>query len=254
MLSKAKISLINSLQIKKYRDINKLFIAEGEKLIHEVLNSDYKIELLFCTDDILLKNIKNNLNSDNVFIISEREMRKISQFKTPSKIFAVIKYKSFDFNMSLLKNKLSLFFEDIQNPGNLGTIVRLCDWFGIENILLSETSVDLYSPKVIQASMGSFTRVKVHYQNPETLISDYKNLCKHTCYGTFMEGENIYNTELKNEGLVCFGNEGSGISKKTEKLIDRKIFIPHFSELKTCESLNIASAAAIVCSEFRRRN
>lgn len=256
MLSKQKISLIKSLNIKKFRDKYGIFIAEGEKTVKEIINSDVNIKYLFISD----KDLYNKLNSiekfDNkIFLISNNEMQKISLLKNPSEILAVVeKPIQQDFDLQLLKEELIFAFEDLQNPGNLGTIIRTCDWFGIRNIILSNLSVDVYSPKVIQASMGSFLRVDIHYKNLEEIIHEYKRLTGNICYGTFLEGENIYNSNIDKYGLVVFGNEGQGISENIAKIIDKKLFIPQFSTTNTqSESLNVAVAMAIIGSEFRRR-
>jgi TrmH family RNA methyltransferase len=154
-----------------------------------------------------------------------------------------------------LKDKLTVAIDDIQDPGNFGAILRICDWFGIENVVCSNNSVDIYNPKVIQASMGAFLRVNVFYEDLDSFIEKYKSATSNLCYGTFLEGENIYTSELKTSGLIVFGNEGQGISESVEAQIENKLFIPPFSKITNhAESLNIASAASIICSEFRRRS
>ena len=253
MLSKSKISLINSLNIKKYRDKHKLFFAEGEKIINEIIASGQKIKWLFTSETGDSYNTDKK-NIEEVFEISEREMKKISQLKTPSKHLAVLEINENRQNIENLKNELIFAFEDLQNPGNLGSIIRICDWFGINNIILSKHSADIYSPKVIQATAGAFLRVNILYEDLQDFIVKYKETSRNICYGTFLKGENIYNSELTPEGLVVFGNEGQGISDTITKHIDKKLFIPSFSKSDTySESLNIASATSIICSEFKRR-
>lgn len=252
MLSKSKISLINSLDQKKYRARNNLFVVEGEKIIKEVLVSGVEIEYLFLTDNIDMENSSGLIKES--FYISPNEMKKISRLSTPTKALGLIKIHEKKLDYDSLKLSLCLYFEELQNPGNLGTIIRICDWFGISDIILSENSVDIYSPKVIQASMGSFLRVNVFYKNPKDFISEYKSICKNKCYGTYINEKNIYTEKIDQAALLCFGNEGRGISADMEKLIDEKISIPSFSKNNArCESLNIASATAIFCSEFKRR-
>jgi TrmH family RNA methyltransferase len=167
---------------------------------------------------------------------------------------AVVEIPEVEFGIISLKNKLTMCVDDIQDPGNLGTIIRICDWFGIENLICSNNSADLYNPKVIQASMGAFLRVKVFYQNLEEFIPEYSKITSHPSIGTFLEGEDIYKTDLPKSALVVLGNEGKGISAEVEKLLDSKVFIPPYLQTqKHAESLNISTAAAVVCSEFRRR-
>ena len=255
MLSKAKINLIRSLNSKKIRDETKLFIAEGEKILAEILNQGIQIKYLFyCGEKTNFEYLKSPL-IESSFELKDSEMQKISLLKTPAKYLAVLHISRPILNINQLRNKITLAFEDIQDPGNLGTIIRICDWFGIENIVLSHNSADIYSPKVIQASMGSFLRVNAFYTDLNDFITSYKNQSGHECYGTFISGKNIYECDLSKSALIVFGNEGNGITESLEKLIDYKIQIPTFNKNQDrCESLNVASATAIICSEFFRRN
>lgn len=249
-LSKAKISLIKSLSIKKYRSEHNLFIVEGHKIISELLKSTFKIKFLIHTEKYNI-----NLESTNIEIIKvdESEIKKISNLKTPPSVIAIVEIPKKKLNILSLKEKLTLAIDDIQDPGNLGTIIRICDWFGLENIICSLNSTDVFNPKVIQATMGAFLRVNVSYKDLKTFIPEYKKVTANKCYGTFLEGENIYKTNLTTNGLIILGNEGQGISKEIEETIDSKIFIPPYSiDKEHSESLNISIAAAIICSEFRR--
>jgi RNA methyltransferase, TrmH family len=251
MLSKAKISLINSLMIKKYRDKHNLFIAEGEKIVKEILNSNINVKYLFAETNVNIPESTERISE--VITISEREIKRISQLKTPSKLIAIAEIPNKKTDFDSITNEICIAFEDIQNPGNLGSIIRTCDWFGIKNVFLSENSVDLYSPKTIQATAGAFLRINVHYTNLDLFVKDYIKKTGNQCYGTFLTGENIYTSELKNRGLIIFGNEGKGISTTIEKLISKKIYIPNFStKPEQSESLNISSAVSVVCSEFKR--
>ncbi|MDR1761096.1 MAG: RNA methyltransferase [Bacteroidales bacterium] len=249
-LSKAKISLIKSLSIKKYRQEHRLFIAEGTKIVNEILKSNLKIRYLIRTEDWAFN--KTSIDFEDI-ITAENEINKISNLKTTSHVIAIAEIPDYNLNISFLKNKLTVVIDNIQDPGNLGTIIRICDWFGIENIICSNGSVDIYNPKAIQATMGSFLRVKVFYEDLQNFIKEYKNITGNCCYGTFLEGENIYKIPEKDNGLIVFGNEGQGISKEIEKIVDKKIMIPPFNEnSEHSESLNISTATAIICSEFRR--
>ncbi len=250
-LSKAKISLISSLTVKKYRSENNLFIAEGHKIVSELLSSNLEIKYLIYNED---KEIPSNSGNYEIFLTDDLGMKKISNLKTPSSVLAVVEIPKRDLNCFSLKDKLTMCVDDIQDPGNLGTIIRICDWFGIENLICSNNSADLYNPKVIQATMGAFLRVNVFYENLVEFIPEYTKITSQKCFGTFLEGENIYTAELPNSGLFVLGNEGNGISAEVESLINYKLFIPPFAKSDAhAESLNISIAAAIVCSEFRRR-
>ena len=182
------------------------------------------------------------------------EMKKISGLSTPSNVFALVYIPEYEITEFESQKSLTLALDDIQDPGNLGTIIRLADWFGIDNIICSQGTVDAFSPKVIQSCMGAISRVKVIYCNLEETLRDLKAKQNLSIYGTFMEGENIYSANLSSTGVIVMGNEGNGISPDIEKIISRKIHIPAFTTDRTVvESLNVAMATAIVCSEFRRR-
>jgi len=250
-ITKNKISLINSLTKKKYRQYHGFFVAEGFKIISEIVDSSLKVEYLIKDENELFDYDDDNCE---IFTAKESDLKKISNLKTPSSLIAVVKMPKVELDISSLKNKLSIAIDEIQDPGNLGTIIRICDWFGIENIICSDKSVDVFNSKVIQATMGAFLRVNVHYVNLEEFIPEYIKETGNECFGTFLDGDNIYQTELTENGLFVLGNEGKGISEEIEDLIDRRLFIPPYNNKGLhSESLNIASAASIVCSEFRRK-
>jgi TrmH family RNA methyltransferase len=250
-LSKAKISLINSLIYPKYRNKHKLFIAEGQKIITEIFKSDYKINSIIFN---LSKTEPSEFPGIKTFTCTDDEMKKISNLKNPSPVLALVNLPEKKLNIFELKDELCIAVEDIQDPGNLGTLIRICDWFGIKNLVCSKNSADIFNPKTIQATMGSFVRVNVFYEDFNLFLSEYKSKIKNPIYGTFLDGENIYKTELPKYALLVLGNEGHGISKQTKTFIDRKLFIPPFDKYGNhAESLNISVAAGIVCSEFRRR-
>jgi TrmH family RNA methyltransferase len=242
MLSKNQIKLITSLQQKKYRFANQLFFAEGIKVIQELLASNFELVHLYST-----KNDFEEVSNSNKTVILESELKKITALTTPNSCLAVFKIAA---EKPIIESGLILALDSIRDPGNLGTILRLCDWFGISQLICSNETVDIYNPKVVQATMGSIARVNVNYIDLNAFISQ-SNM---PVYGTFMDGENIYKSELPQEGIIIMGNEANGISPELEKLVKNKITIPRFGTLQKTESLNVANATAIILSEFRRNN
>jgi RNA methyltransferase, TrmH family len=241
MLSKNQTKIISNLNKKKYRDKHGLFVVEGLKSVNEFLKSDFELAQLYAVD-----NLDAELN-EKTAIISETELKSISFQKNPSGILGVFKIKK-EQQISPQKG-LTVALDGINDPGNLGTIIRLCDWFGVKNLFCSMDTVDCYNPKVIQASMGSLTRVNVFYLDLEQFLkTQYKIV-----YGTFMNGDTIYKTELSEDAILILGNEANGIRKTIEKHIDKRIAIPQFGNTQSTESLNVANAAAIFLSEFARR-
>jgi TrmH family RNA methyltransferase len=254
MLSKNKIKLIKSLGSKKVRSECNLFVAEGTKLVTEIINSQLVINYLVCTQDWFNENrkliVSRYKESD---IVSQDELNRISYLKTPQPVLCITEIPKYELNLHDLTNKLSLLLDNIQDPGNLGTIIRIADWFGIEHIICSYNSADVFNPKVVQASMGAVCRVKIYYEDINEVANNIKSLSI-PLYGTSLKGKNIYNEELANRGFIVMGNESKGISPGLEQLLDKKLIIPFFPETqKRSESLNVAVATAIVCSEFRRR-
>jgi RNA methyltransferase, TrmH family len=240
MLSKNQIKLITSLQQKKFRFANQLFFAEGIKVIQELLESNFELVQLYT----ILDNF-GGVSNDKKEIIHESELKKISALSTPNTCLAVFKIPV---EKKIIESGLILALDSIRDPGNLGTILRLCDWFGIDQLICSKDAVDIYNPKVVQATMGSIARVNVNYIDLEWYISKTKT----TVFGTFMDGENIYKSTLPHEGIIIMGNEANGISPNLEKLIKNKLTIPRFGTIQKTESLNVATATAIILSEFRR--
>ena len=238
-LSKNQLKLITSLQQKKYRVKSNLFFAEGVKVVNEFLNSNLELEQIFCIDDSLFK------NRGKVSLISGDELKKISTLKTPNNVLALFKIPSSKFVNS---EGLVLALDEINDPGNLGTIIRLCDWFGIEQLVCSKGTVDCYNPKVVQASMGSLTRVNIVYTNLESYLTETKK----PTYASLMSGENVYKSKLPQDAVLVMGNEANGISKPILKLLNNSVSIPRFGDLKQTESLNVATATAILLSEFKR--
>jgi TrmH family RNA methyltransferase len=249
MLSKSTIKSINSLRVKKYRNEKGLFIAEGERLVEDILNSTLKVESFYYTSDWSL-NLKISFPSK--FSVTADEMKKISGLSSPSNVFAIVRIPDYNDVEIDFSNTLTLALDGVQDPGNLGTIIRLADWFGIDTVLCSNETVDAYSPKVVQSCMGAISRVKIVYCDLQKTLNEYNKIIP--VYGTFMGGSNIYNEKLVSKAIIVMGNEGNGISPDIEKLITDRIHIPSFATNRsTVESLNVAMATSIVCSEFRRR-
>lgn len=236
MVSKNQIKRIISLQQKKYRKESGLFFVEGKKVIQELLDSKFVLEELFVTEP-LFENIPQQT------FISESDLKKISALTNPNNSLAVFRMPE---PKKINEGGIILALDKIRDPGNLGTIIRLCDWFGITDLVCSEDTVDLYNPKVLQATMGSITRVNVSYVNLNVFLTETKL----PVFGTFMEGKNLYKSQLPQKGIIVMGNEANGISPEIEQLITDKITIPRFGN--PTESLNVATATAIVLSEFRR--
>lgn len=239
MISKNQIKIINQLNQKKYRKKRQLFIAEGIKTVKEFLRSAYELEKLYLTTDVLFT------QTEKYELITAKELQKISQLKTPQVVLGVFKIPEFPVTHNM---KMQLVLDGVRDPGNLGTIIRLCDWFGIEEMVCSRDTVDCYNPKTIQATMGSLARVKVVY----TDLYDFLRESRLPVYGTFMEGGIIYDQQLPDKGIIIMGNEAKGISTEIEKLINHKLAIPQFGQKRSTESLNVATATAIVLNEFRR--
>ena len=249
MLSKNQEKLITSLSKKKFRDKTGLFLAESPKLVSDLIESDIKPYLIIA--DKSWQPPDNYKFDTEPIIVNEKVLKKLSLLKTPQNVIALF-YQPQKNSINTFTDSLILGLDGIQDPGNFGTILRIADWFGINEIVCSIDTVDLYNPKVIQASMGSIARVNVQYTNLEEFCTDYLK-SGNIIYGTFMKGDNIYSTKLKQKGLIILGNEGNGIRPEIEKKITCKISIPSFSTNKfSSQSLNVSIAAAIVCSEFKK--
>jgi len=249
MLSKNKIKLITSLNQKKFRDETNMFIAEGTKLVKD-LSTTFRCEILVVTPEWLDNNTL--IQADELLIANYEDYKKISNQKNPQGVLAVFRKTAFVMSLQEICSELSLALDEIQDPGNLGTIIRIADWFGIKQIFSSQTSADAFAPKVVQASMGALARVRVHEVDLPNLLSEFRK--KTPVYGTFLKGQNIYTAPLSSRGIVVLGNEGNGISAEIEKLVTERLFIPSFPPgNSTSESLNVSVATALVCAEFRRR-
>lgn len=245
-MTKAEIQAVRSLADKRVRDHESLFVAEGEKLVGEIRASHLNISKIYTTSD--------SLPWHEAELVTAKEMERISMLKTPSNVLAVVKQPRHALDRSTLSSRLTLALDGVQNPGNLGTIIRLADWWGISDIICSEDCADCFNPKVVQATMGAILRVRVHYvaDLPALLASAAADGI--AVYGTFLDGDDIYSAELTPTGIIVMGNEGRGITPACAGHITRRLFIPPYpSDRRGSESLNVAIATAVVCSEFRRR-
>jgi TrmH family RNA methyltransferase len=245
MLSKSQISLLKSLHHKKFRNEHGLFLVEGYKSVIEFINSAYHIEAIYHTSTIDPK-LLNLSRKMNFVEISLNDLEKISTLKTPRDIIALVKIPKWPvLNEQILRQKFSIVLDDIQDPGNMGTIIRTADWFGIQHIICSENTVDVYNPKVVQATMGSIAHLNVYYTELETFLPEIKL----PIYGALLNGANIYQTDFGDEGLLIMGSEGNGLRPAIIKLIQHAITIPRGGN---AESLNVGIATAIFCSEIKR--
>ncbi|OMP31753.1 RNA methyltransferase [Mangrovimonas sp. DI 80] len=239
MLTKSQIKLITSLAQKKNRTKEGLFVVEGIKGIEEFLNSSFELFKLYTTGADF------GVASEQVVSITEQELKKISALKTPNTALALFKIPE---SKSIKEDGLIVALDDLRDPGNLGTIIRLCDWFGISDLVCSSATVDCYNSKVVQATMGSLTRVNITYLD----LTSFLKSTQSEVFGTFMDGDNVYNQNLPDKGILVMGNEANGISSEIEEIVQTKLSIPRYGNLQATESLNVATATAIFLSEFRR--
>ena len=247
-ISKNKIKYIRSLEQKKTRREEGVFVAEGPKLTGDLLGH-FHCRYLAATAEWM--NAHPLVEADEKDMATPEDLQRASLLKTPQDVIAVFEQRNEVTDTCVIERELCLALDDVQDPGNLGTIIRIADWFGIEHIFCSLGTADVYNPKVVQATMGALARVHVHYLSLTELIEGLKEV---PVYGTFLDGTNIYKQSLSETGLIVMGNEGNGISSDVRKLINRKLYIPNFpAGRSTSESLNVAVATAITCAEFRRR-
>ena len=254
MISKNKIKYLKSLEMKKHRQAESVFVAEGPKIVGDLLNAGFEptyLAVVECSD--FASRLKNfDLNGVQIDFVTADDLRKVSSLEAPQQVLAVLKQPVWQLDSNIASKELCLALDEVQNPGNLGTIIRLAAWFGIEHLFCSKGCADVYNSKTVQATMGGLAHVKVHYVD---LVEMIGNLPDGTpVYGTFLDGENLYGKQLEQRGLIVMGNEGRGVSKDVENLVTEKLFIPNYpAERESTESLNVAIATAIVCAEFRRR-
>ena len=267
MLSNNQVKHINALKIKKYRDEYKEFIAEGNTLVADLINSPYEIAGIYALSQWITASL-DLIKRFNiaVFEADPVDMERITSLSSPSPVLAIVKIPpdtgtaeeaadtgSSEQIVTGIFNELSLMLENISDPGNLGTLLRIADWFGISNVICSENCVELFNPKVVQSSMGSVARVRVYYAGLSRLLEKIGG--KVPVYGTFLQGDSIYSIPLESRGIIVIGSESHGISDPLSGFVTRRLYIPSYgsSENGKAESLNAAVAAAVVIAEFRRR-
>jgi TrmH family RNA methyltransferase len=245
MLSKNDIKLYKSLKQKKFRNEHQLYIVEGKKSISDFIESKQEYVR------ILTSNSQFHTRYNNAELVPQKDIIQISALKNPTDAICIATIpKGKEINFEALKNELILILDELQDPGNLGTIIRIADWFGIKHIVCSENTVESYNPKTLQATMGSHTRVSLHYTDLGFFLQEYKAKTKLPVYATTLEGENIYKATISSNGAIVVGNEGNGISETISALTTNKLTIPRIGK---AESLNAGIATSIICSEFRRQ-
>ncbi|MFA6933060.1 MAG: RNA methyltransferase [Bacteroidales bacterium] len=252
MISNAQIKTIASYKLAKFRNQDEVFVVEGVKMVDELLRSNHTIEMICATKNWIEehKKIASQI-SLNIQEIKTQDLERISSLTTPNQVLAIVKRK--ESKPIELKSQLVIALDEIKDPGNLGTIVRIADWFGIENIICSENTVDIYNPKAIQATMGSLFRINITYNNLFQYLQTIPS--SHPIYGTIIEGgKNLYQENLQQEGIIVIGSESHGISQEIKQLITHPLTIPSFSKEQGPESLNASIATSIICSEFRRKD
>lgn len=248
-LTNSTIKFIASLGLKKNREANGCFVAEGTKCVRDTWDH-FNCRMIVATRN-WYEQFGHSGHLDKIAFASRQQMQRMSQFSTAAEVIAVYDIPHLTISSDEVQNSLNIVLDNVQDPGNLGTIIRLADWFGIKNIFCTPDTVDVYNHKVVQATMGAISHVKVHYCDIGELIAQYPDI---PVYGTFLDGDNIYRQQVENRGFVIFGNEGKGISPQLAGLVSRRLLIPAFAASgEAPESLNVGVAAAITISEFRRR-
>ena len=241
------IKLVSSLQMKKFRDRERLFVAEGWKCVRDTWNA-FNCRYLIATRT-WYERYGTAAHYDKLVMAGKGQMAKMSQFSTPSDVIAVYEIPETNVDSEVVENSINIVLDNVQDPGNLGTIVRLADWFDVPNVFCSTGTVDIYNHKVVQATMGAIANVKVIYCDIEKLFDDYPEM---DICGTFLDGENIFRSELPDKGFIVFGNEGQGISTKIAERVSRRLLIPATSKHHASDSLNVGLAAAITVAQFRK--
>ncbi|MDR1601757.1 MAG: RNA methyltransferase [Tannerella sp.] len=248
MVSKAKVRLVRLLEMKRHREAHGLFVAEGNKLVADMMAA-FECEWMLATPSWMA--VQGHIPARELVVADGDDIRRISLLKNPQDVLALFRLPSYDIGEADPAHRLTLVLDAVRDPGNLGTIVRVADWFGIEHVICSTDSADVFAPKAVQATMGALARVSVHYTGIEQYLDRYRHV---PVYGTFTDGDNIYGKTLSPGGIVVLGNEGSGIRPSVEALVHCRLCIPSYPDGRdTSESLNVAVAAAVVCAEFRRQ-
>lgn len=244
-MTKREIQLVRSLADKRARDQEHLFVAEGFKLVEEILGSALSIRRIYTT--------RADICGANVEHVERSDMERISMLKSPSDTLAVVEQPHYNFSIDDIATRLTIALDGVQNPGNLGTIIRLADWFGVEDVICSKECADIYNPKVVQATMGALLRVRVHYVDNLSKVLHSAASYGIPIYGTLLDGNNIYSEKLSTRGVIVMGNEGRGLSDECRNRLTHKLFIPPYPMGRsTSESLNVAMATGIILAEFRR--
>ena len=248
MISKNQIKYIRQLELKKFRKREKCFVAEGPKVVGDLMKQ-YRPKAVYATDEW---KSEQAFDSSVLTRITDEELRRISFLQTPQQVLALFPIPEEVKGEGKKSGKLSLALDGVQDPGNLGTIIRIADWFGIDTIYCSEDTADAYNPKVVQATMGSLAHVHIIYTNLLQLFASLPP--SYPVYGTLLDGNDIYQQPLSQDGIIVMGNEGNGISEAVRQRVTHRLLIPNFHQGESAESLNVAIATAITCSEFRRRS
>ena len=256
MISKNQIKYVRSLQMKKHRKAEGVFVAEGHKLVDDVMGA-FECTYVAATSDWLATHERwvERLRSKGVEVddVTEDELRRVSLLETPQQVLAIFRQPRYEVDVNdVVRRQLCLALDDVQNPGNLGTIVRVADWFGIEHVFCSSGCADVYNPKTVQATMGALARVAVHELDLEAALVGLGTDVP--VYGTFLDGGSLYEMPLAQHGVIVMGNEGRGVSEGVARFVTERLWIPNYPAGRaTSESLNVAIATAVVCAEFRRR-
>lgn len=251
MISKNQIKYVHQLELKKFRKQEGLFIAEGHKVVGDLLRAGFKPRQIFAIQEWITDNTSLlSVLDSQLTEVNLEELTRLSLLQHPQQVLALFPIPD-EQTIPSPKNALSILLDNVQDPGNLGTIIRIADWFGIDTIYCSLGTVDAWNPKVVQATMGSIARVHIIYVDPQSLFDSLPD--SFPVYGTFLDGENIYTQQLSQQGIIVMGNEGNGISDAVRARVTHKLLIPDFHNGDTADSLNVAIATAITCSEFRRR-
>ena len=244
-MTKAEIQFLRSLSDKRTRDAEGLFIAEGNKLVEEIVASQLVVRNIYTTNAAM--------RGANVTIVERKDMERISQLKTANETLAVVEQPKYRLDIEGLRDNLILALDGVQNPGNLGTIVRLADWFGVKDIICSRECADCFNPKVVQATMGAILRVRIHYVDDLANTLSKASKMGMPIYGTLLDGDNLYSANITPSGIIVMGNEGRGLSDNCRETLTHRLYIPPFpADAPTSESLNVAMATSIILAEFRR--
>jgi len=252
MATKAEISFVKSLHLKKFRDEHLKFVVEGPKLVQEAVNSIFSVDCIYTIDIALLSDFKLN-EATKIVVVSDKELDQISGLQTPNKLVAIINYNIPATVQAQLLNGLTIVLDQISDPGNLGTIIRVAEWFGAKSIICSNDTVDVYNPKVVQASMGSVFRLPVNYTDIETLLGNEFVQMHLPVVGATLSGVSLYDTSFDKDMIIVFGNESRGVSHKIKNLLTQSVKIDS-AVTSQAESLNVSAAVSVFCAEYLRQN